>query len=160
MARVVAPMKPPASDETANVAHLQIRNFGKRKARSWSGLCRLLKMPGPGLFVRVRLPSRGSFSRRPHRGAREPGHPAPPFDPCVTSGRPSCYDPGDERGRLGAVVTRDRGRCRQRATQRWPQGRPALAEPQPDARQTCRAPSDSLLALGATSPADGPKAYQ
>jgi hypothetical protein len=36
MARVVALMKPPASDETANVAHLQIRNFGKTKARSWA----------------------------------------------------------------------------------------------------------------------------
>jgi hypothetical protein len=36
MARVVALMKPPASDETANVAHLQIRNFGTTKARSWA----------------------------------------------------------------------------------------------------------------------------
>jgi pimeloyl-ACP methyl ester carboxylesterase len=36
MARVVAPMKPPVSDETANVAHLQIRNFGTTKARSWA----------------------------------------------------------------------------------------------------------------------------
>jgi hypothetical protein len=36
MARVLALMKPPASDETANVAHLQIRNFGTTKARSWA----------------------------------------------------------------------------------------------------------------------------
>jgi hypothetical protein len=35
-ARVVALMKSPASDETANVAHLQIRNFGTTKARSWA----------------------------------------------------------------------------------------------------------------------------
>jgi hypothetical protein len=35
-ARVVVLMKPPASDETANVAHLQIRNFGTTKARSWA----------------------------------------------------------------------------------------------------------------------------
>jgi hypothetical protein len=35
MARVVALMKPPASDETANVAHLQM-NFGKKKAPSWA----------------------------------------------------------------------------------------------------------------------------
>jgi pimeloyl-ACP methyl ester carboxylesterase len=36
MERVVALMKPPASDEAANVAHLLIRNFGKTKVRSWA----------------------------------------------------------------------------------------------------------------------------